>query len=147
MLCQRQEGLWKVFFKCDTHWCRLFTHACAFIYRTVPHHELSNVLWTVNFPNAYLRPSSTLTYKHVHTSTHHKQPQTHTIIIPLKSPCVERLPYFYRVLRQQKTRICLRGVSDESLGHENPWCPFEALVKAVKLLSPINQGEYHNIVY
>lgn len=38
-------------------------------------------------------------------------------------------------------------VSDVIICHKNPWCPFEALVKAVKLLSPINQEEYHNIVY
>lgn len=69
LLCQSQEGLWKVFFKCDTHCCRLFTRACAFIYRVVPHHELSNVLWTVNFPNAVLRPSCTLNYKHTHVCT------------------------------------------------------------------------------
>lgn len=62
LLRQRQKGLWKVFFKYDTHSCRLFTHACPFIYCMVPHRELSNVLWTVNFLNVVLRPSSTLAY-------------------------------------------------------------------------------------
>lgn len=42
----------------------------SFIYRTVPHNELSNVLWTVNFPNAVLCPSSTLAYK-AHTQLDH----------------------------------------------------------------------------
>lgn len=96
LLCQRQKGIWKVFFKCDTHCCTLFTHACAFIYCMVPHHELSNVLWTVNFPNAVLRPSFTLTnilYASVHTNSHPNTPRTYTIIIPLKSPFVALLHF------------------------------------------------------
>lgn len=60
-LCQRQEGLWKVFFKYDAHCCRLFTLACAFIYCMVSHHKLPNVLWAINFSNALLRPFVTLT--------------------------------------------------------------------------------------
>lgn len=130
LLCQRQKGLWKVFFKCDTHCCRLFTHACAFIYRMVPHHELSNVLWTVNFPNAVLRPSSTLTCKHMHTSTHHNQP--HTIIIPLKSPFAGLLPQLYWGLRQQSAHIHLPGVGDEIICHKNPRCPFEVPCESSK---------------
>lgn len=88
---------------------------------------------------------------HLPTNIHKHTPQsttyTYTIIIHLKSPFVELLTQLYRVLRHQSAHICLQGVSDESICHKNPLCPFEALVKAVKLLSPINQGEYHNIVY
>lgn len=131
LLCQRQKGLWKVFFKCDTHCCRLFTHACAFIYRAVPHHELSNVLWTVNFPNAVLRPSSTLTYKHTCVCA-----QAHTtIIIPLKSPFCRTTPSALLSIEATKCpHLPARrgGKRDESICHNNPSCPFEALVKAVK---------------
>lgn len=133
LLCQSQEGLWKVFFKCDTHCCRLFTLTCAFIYRVVPHHELSNVLWTVNFPNAVLRPSCTLTCKrtHVRTQTQHSRDATAALL--------GRLPSTLLSIKAPECHICLQRVSDESICHNNPCCPFEALVKAVKLLSPISQ--------
>lgn len=151
LLCQRQKGLWKVFFKCDIHCCGLFTHACAFIYRMVPHHELSNVLWTVNFPNAVPCPSSTLAYKHSYVYTHRYTPQwtthMHSHNTPLKSPFVELLPQLYWVLRHLSAHIYSQRISDESICHKNPVCPFEACVRVVKLLSPINQGEYNNIVY
>lgn len=100
-----------------------------FIYRMVPHNELSNVLWTVNFPNAVLCPSSTLAYKaHTHNCS------TPEVIMRRKHP------QFYSVLRHQSVAFVWKERMKEIWF---PWCPCILLKpwwKAVKLPSPINQA-------
>lgn len=90
-----------------------------FIYRTVPHNELSNVLWTVNFPNAVVSFLYTC-LQHTHT-----QPRnTPEVIIPRK------LPWFYSVLKHQSTAFVWKKWVKEICFL---WCPcilFEDVVKS-----------------
>lgn len=122
-LSKAKKGLWKVFSECDIHYCRLFTHACAFIYRTVPHRELSNVLRTVNFPNAAPRPSSPLAHSAcTRTETCNSPPPPFHFPSHLKAALAELLPIEYR--GGGVATCCWRGVSDESVCHQEPACPF-----------------------
>lgn len=108
-----------------------------FIYRTVPHNELSNVLWTVNFPNAVVSFLYTCLQ---HTHTHN--PET-----PLKSLFPENSLGFIQYWSIKALPLFERSEWRKYVFYDALASFLRMWWKATQLLSPINQVETHNAVY